>query len=183
MQQGAMIRRVTGVPLASGLLVGTMVSCSGGPASKEVTRMPRRTADDGRVVEHLNPHGLHQNPAYSQAVVATGSAKTVYIGGQNAVDASGAVIGTGDLGHQTEQILTNIETLLAAAGGRPEHLVKWNVLVVQGQDPQPAFEAFRRWWGSRSNAPVITFAFVSGLFSPEFLIEIDGVAVVPAGTP
>jgi enamine deaminase RidA (YjgF/YER057c/UK114 family) len=44
-------------------------------------------------VEHLNPEGLHKNPAYSQAVVTTGDVKKVYVGGQNAVDASGEVVG------------------------------------------------------------------------------------------
>ena len=37
-------------------------------------------------VQHLSPDGLHKNPAYSQAVVVTGNAKTIYVGGQNAVD-------------------------------------------------------------------------------------------------
>ena len=46
-------------------------------------------------VERLNPEGLHKNPAYSQAVVTTGNMKTVYVGGQNAVDVSGNVVGSG----------------------------------------------------------------------------------------
>jgi hypothetical protein len=41
-------------------------------------------------VQHLEPDGLHKNPAYTQAVVVTGKVKTVYVGGQNAVDVSGA---------------------------------------------------------------------------------------------
>ena len=56
-------------------------------------------------VQHLNPDGLHKNPAYSQAVVVAGNAKTVYVGGQNAVDTSGQVVGKGDLETQTEQVL------------------------------------------------------------------------------
>ena len=46
-------------------------------------------------VRHLNPDGLHKKPAYSQAVVVAGKAKTVYVGGQNAVDTSGQVEDTG----------------------------------------------------------------------------------------
>jgi len=182
MGQETITLKGSGALIACGLLVATAVSC-GRPTSKETVPVARTPAGNRPVAEHLNPPGLHRNPAYSQAVAATGPAKTIYIGGQNAVDASGAVVGKGDLGRQTEQILTNIQTVLAAAGGRPDHLVKWNVFLVQGQDPKPAFEEFQRWWGSRSNPPVITFAFVSGLFSPEFLIEIDAVAVVPEGTP
>jgi enamine deaminase RidA (YjgF/YER057c/UK114 family) len=48
-------------------------------------------------VEHLNSKGLHKNPAYSQAVVANGNVKSVYMGRQNAVDTSGNVVGADDV--------------------------------------------------------------------------------------
>jgi len=48
-------------------------------------------------IEHLNPEGLHKNPAYSQAVAVAGPVKTVYVGGQNAVDSEGNLVGKGDL--------------------------------------------------------------------------------------
>ena len=54
-------------------------------------------------VQHLNPDGLHKNQAFSQAVVASGNVRTVYVGGQNAVDASGNIVGKGDLKAQSEQ--------------------------------------------------------------------------------
>jgi enamine deaminase RidA (YjgF/YER057c/UK114 family) len=57
-----------------------------------------------RSVQLLNPEDLHKNPAYSQAVVTTGNIKTVYVGGQNAVNTSGEVIGKGDIAAQAEQI-------------------------------------------------------------------------------
>jgi enamine deaminase RidA (YjgF/YER057c/UK114 family) len=67
-------------------------------------------------VEHLNPKGLHKNPAYSQAVVAKGNVKSVYVGGQNAVDTSGNVVGVDNVKVQAEQIFKNLETALAAGG-------------------------------------------------------------------
>jgi enamine deaminase RidA (YjgF/YER057c/UK114 family) len=130
-------------------------------------------------VEHLNPEGLHKNPAYSQAVVTTGDVKTVYVGGQNAVDASGEVIGKGDIEVQAEQIFKNLETALAGGGAKLEHVIKWNIYVLQGQPPQPAFEVFQRVWGNRPNPPLITLLFVSGLAQPDYLMEIEAVAVVP----
>jgi enamine deaminase RidA (YjgF/YER057c/UK114 family) len=48
-------------------------------------------------IKHLNPEGLHKNPAYSQAVAVAGPVKTVYVGGQNAVDSEGKLVGKGDL--------------------------------------------------------------------------------------
>ncbi len=130
-------------------------------------------------VEHLNPDGLHKNPAYSQAVVATGDVQTVYVGGQNAVDTAGNVVGRDDIKVQAEQIFVNLETALAAAGARLDHVVKWNIYVVQGQPPRPAFEVFQRVWGNWPDPPLITLLFVSGLAQPDYLMEIDAVAVVP----
>ena len=133
---------------------------------------------EGRV-EYLYPEGIFQSPAYTPAVVVSGNVKTIYVGGTNAVDASGQIIGKGDLAAQTEQVLKNIETILAAAGARPEHVVKWTVYVVQGQSARAGFEAFLRWWGNRGKPPALTVAFVAGLADPNFLVEIEAIAVVP----
>ncbi len=130
-------------------------------------------------VKHLNPEGLHKNPAYSQAVATTGDVKTVYVGGQNAVDVSGEVIGKGDIKAQAEQIFKNLETALAGGGAKLDHVIKWNIYVLQGQPPQPAFEVFQRVWGNRPNPPLITLVFISGLAHPDYLMEVDAVAVVP----
>jgi enamine deaminase RidA (YjgF/YER057c/UK114 family) len=130
-------------------------------------------------VKYLNPDGLPKNPAFTNVVTVTGPVKTVYIGGQDAVDASGAIVGKGDLKAQTEQILKNIEAALAAGGAQLEHVVKWNVYVVQGQSLQEGFEAFQQVWGNRPNPPAITGMFVAGLAHPDFLAEIDAIAVVP----
>jgi enamine deaminase RidA (YjgF/YER057c/UK114 family) len=133
---------------------------------------------DGQV-QYINPEGLHYNPTFTNVVVVTGSVKTVYVGGQNAVNASGEIIGKGDIAAQVEQIMENLQTALAAGGAKLEHVTKWNVYVVQGYPIRPAFEVFRRVWGNRSNPPAITVLFVSGLAHPDFLVEMDAIAVVP----
>jgi enamine deaminase RidA (YjgF/YER057c/UK114 family) len=130
-------------------------------------------------VQYLNPDGLPKNPAFTNVVTVTGLVKTVYIGGQDAVDASGAIVGKGNLKAQTEQILKNIQAALAAAGAQPEHVIKWTIYVVQGQSVQDGFAAFQSVWGNPPNPPVITVAFVAGLGHPDFLAEIDAIAVVP----
>lgn len=130
-------------------------------------------------VKYINPEGLPKNPAFTNVVTVTGPVKTIYIGGQDAVDASGAIVGKGDLKAQTEQILKNIQAALAAAGAQPEHVIKWNIYVLQGQSVQDGFAAFQSVWGNPPNPPVITVAFVAGLGHPDFLAEIDAVAVVP----
>jgi enamine deaminase RidA (YjgF/YER057c/UK114 family) len=130
-------------------------------------------------VQYLNPAGLHKNPAYTQAVVVSGNATTIYVGGQNAVDASGNIVGKGDLRAQTEKALRNIETALAAGGAELQHVVKWNVYILHGQSAQAGFEAFQKVWGQRPNPPVISGIFVPALAHPDFLVEIDAIAVVP----
>ena len=133
----------------------------------------------GGQVEHLNPEGLPQNPAFTNVVVVTGPVRTIYIGGQDAVDATGQIVGAGDIGAQARQVYANIQTALEAAGAGLEHVVKWNILIVQGQPLEPGFAEFQRVWGERPNPPTITAAFVSALANPEFLVEIDAIAVVP----
>jgi enamine deaminase RidA (YjgF/YER057c/UK114 family) len=130
-------------------------------------------------VEHLNPAGLNQNPAFTNVVVVSGPVRTIYIGGQDAMNAAGEVVGKGDLAAQTEQVLVNLQTALAAAGAGPEHVIKWNLLVVDGQSIEQGYAAFQRVWGNRPNPPLITAAFVSGLAHPDFLVEMDAIAVVP----
>lgn len=130
-------------------------------------------------VSHINPDGLSKNPAFTNVIAVTGQVKTIYIGGQDAVDASGTIVGRGDIKQQTAQVLANLQEALRAGGAELEHIVKWNVYVVQGQPLQPAFEAFQQFWGQRPEPPAITFVFVSGLANPDFLVEIDAIAVVP----
>ncbi len=135
--------------------------------------------DKASQVQYVNPETLNKNPAFTNAIVVRGSVKTIYIGGQDSVDASGTIIGKGDIQAQTGQVLKNIQAALAAAGADLHHLIKWNMFVVQGEDLRTGFAAFQKAWGNRPDPPAISFAFVAGLANPDFLIEIDAIAVVP----
>jgi enamine deaminase RidA (YjgF/YER057c/UK114 family) len=134
-------------------------------------------------VQYINPDGLPRNPAFTQAVAVTGPVKTVYVGAQLPVDPAGKLVGIGDIAAQTGQILKNIQTCLEAAGARPEHIITWNIYVVQGQPIQPGFEAAMRWWAGRPNPPANTVLFVAGFpLLPDVLLSIDAIAVVPLET-
>jgi enamine deaminase RidA (YjgF/YER057c/UK114 family) len=130
-------------------------------------------------VEHLNPPTLHHNPAFTQVITVSGPVKTIYVGGQDAVDANGAIVGKGDIRAQTEQVLKNIRAALEAGGAQPEHVIKWTIYLVQGQSLQRGFEAFQQVWGYMPKPPVISMMFVAGLANPDFLIEMEAMAVVP----
>lgn len=139
---------------------------------------PEHSSADG-VVQYLNPDHLPKNRAFTQVVSVSGAVKTIYVGGQDAVDEQGNIVGKGDIGAQAQQVLANLQTALAAAGAGLEHVVKWNVYIVQGQSLQQGFAAFQRVWGDRPNPPAITGMFVAGLAHPDFLVEMDAIAVVP----
>ena len=126
----------------------------------------------------INPEGMHSNPAFSQLAVSEGASKTVYIGGQNAVDVDGRIIGENDIAVQAEQILKNLGIALDAGGAGFGDIVKWRVYVVQGQNPQPAFQVFQRALAELESPPLITMAFVPGLANPGFLMEVEATAIV-----
>ena len=130
-------------------------------------------------MRYINPDSLIKNPDFTNVVVVEGNVRTVHIGGQDAVNASGEIVGKGDIVTQVEQILANLRAALAAAGAGPKHIIKWNIYIVEGQSLQAAFAAYQNAWPETPNAPAITGVFVSGLAHPDFLVEMDAVAVVP----
>ena len=107
-------------------------------------RVEREEIGLDTTITHLNPDGMHRNPAFSQAVVVINPAATVYIGGQNAVNAQGEIVGKGDLAAQTEQIFANLRIVLETAGASLHDIVKWTMFIVEGQDLRPGFEVFQR---------------------------------------
>ena len=130
-------------------------------------------------IELLSPEGLHKNPAYSQVAVIEGNNRTIYIGGQNAVDKDGKLVGKGDIEAQARQVLQNLETAVKAGGGALENIIKWNVYLVQGQSAEKALKAFQGAMSKMKSPPLITGIFVSSLANPDFLLEMDAIAVVP----
>ena len=136
------------------------------------------TTTPGRI-EFLNPEGLHRNPAYTNVAVVSGPVKTIYIGGQDAITADGEIVGRGDLAAQTAQVLRNIETALTAAGASIDNVVKFSIFIVAGQDVRTGYGAFQATWGDRPNPPLVTAAMVPALAHPDFLVEVDAMAVVP----
>jgi len=57
------------------------------------------------VVKFINPSALNKNPAFTNVVVVSGSVKTIYIGGQDSVDASAASSGRGTSEHKRRKCL------------------------------------------------------------------------------
>lgn len=130
-------------------------------------------------MEYLNPNGLQKNPAFSQIVTTQGNGKTIYIGGQNAVNGQGEIVGKGDIAEQTEQVMKNLQTALSACNATFDHLVKLTILIVQGQDLSRGFQASQKYLGGLKNPPIVTGLFVAALARPDFLVEVDAIAFIP----
>ncbi len=122
--------------------------------------------------------GLFHNPAFSQVVVATGT-RTVYIAGQVSIDERGAVVGAGDLAAQTAQCMRNVGLALAAAGASYADIVKLTTYVVDYKpEDRAVIGAARAPFFADGVRPASTLVGVSALALPEWLVEIEAVAVV-----
>lgn len=130
-------------------------------------------------IQYINPINMVKPRGYSHAISVSGNHKTVYIGGQNAIDENDNLIGKNNLGEQTEQVLTNIEKILKSVGAELDNIVKFNIHILQIQKPQEGLQAFQKRWGMDKKYPTITVVFVAGLGNPDWLIEIDAIAVIP----
>ena len=129
-------------------------------------------------IRHINPENMVKPRGYSHAISVTGNHKTIYIGGQNAIDENGKLVGKKNLRQQTDQVLTNIDKIMRSVGGNLENVVKFNIHLLQGQDPLEGFQAFQEKWNDKENFPTVTALFVTGLGNPDWLVEIDAIAVV-----
>jgi enamine deaminase RidA (YjgF/YER057c/UK114 family) len=111
-----------------------------------------------------------------QAVVARG--RSVFVRGQVGQDLDTAVnVGVGDPAAQAEQAMLNIEQLLREAGARLEHICKITIYLTDPRFREAVYRAVGR--RLRGVYPVSTGIVVAGLARPEWLVEIDVIAVIP----
>ncbi|MGH6642761.1 MAG: RidA family protein [Bradyrhizobium sp.] len=129
-------------------------------------------------LEHLRPQGLLHNAAFSQVVAATGT-RTIYTAGQVSIDERGELVGAGDLAAQTEQVMRNVGLALAAAGASFSDVVKITTYVVNYKSEHRAIVGKARApFFAKGTPPASTLVGVSALALPEWLVEIEAVAVV-----
>ena len=114
---------------------------------------------------------------YSQAVAATGS-KFIFISGQVPEDAQGKLIGKGDIEKQTRQVLKNIKTMVERSSGTIADIVKITIFMVDINPSSYEIVAGLRRKFFGGDYPASTLVEVQRLASPDWLIEIEAVAVV-----
>ena len=112
-----------------------------------------------------------------QAVVTQGG-KTVYLRGQCPQNLDDAVnIDSHDPAEQTHKVMQNIRQLIKEAGGEMEHLVKIVVYITDVRHREVIYRTIGEY--IKEVHPVSTGLVVQALARPEWLVEIDGTAVIP----
>ena len=129
-------------------------------------------------ITFLRPDGLLQSPAFTFVAVVPPGATTIHVGGLNAVDAEGTLVGGDDIGAQTEQVLANLRIALEAAGASMDDLVSWQLFVVDGVDLTAGYQAAAAALPKDREPPLITVAIVPKLGVPGALLELSAIAAV-----
>jgi enamine deaminase RidA (YjgF/YER057c/UK114 family) len=127
----------------------------------------------------IQPKGLRDPRAgysYSQGILVTGPEKTLFIAGQTAVDAGGNIVGKGDIEAQAAQVFENILLLLKEVGGSIENIVKTTTYITDEKYLAGLAKVRKRYY--TATAPTSTLVVVKGLAHPDYLVEIEAVALL-----
>jgi len=115
----------------------------------------------------------------SMSVRASGS--LVFLRGQVGQDLEGRMVGVGDPAAQAEQAMANVKVLLEEQGARLEDICKITIYITDRAYREPVYRVIGKWL--KGVFPVSTGLIVQGLARPEWVMEIDVVAVIPEERP
>ncbi len=127
--------------------------------------------------KELSPKSIPDpRPRYTQGILAEGK-RLLFIAGQTGVDADNNVVGKGDVAAQTEQVLKNMKAVLDEAGASFADIVKITTYITDPRFRDGLNPARLKYFGD--NPPASTLVVVSGLADPDYLVEIEAIAVLP----
>lgn len=129
-------------------------------------------------VRYSNPAGLWTSPRITQMVEVQG-ARMIYLSGQTPTDADYKVRSS-DFRRQAHSVYDNIELALRSAGATLQSIVKTTTYLTKAEDIPVLREVRMERYKDLRSPPANTLLVVSRLAEPEFLIEIDVVAALPA---
>lgn len=128
----------------------------------------------------LQPRQIHTQPdpyapfLLSQAIQL---GNLVFVSGQAAIGDDGEIVGKGDFDRQAEQAFKNLDRVLRAAGTGLGSVVKVTIFLTSMTHFPKIVELRRQWFSAPY--PADTIVEVSGLYSPDAMIEIEAIAVAP----
>ncbi len=112
---------------------------------------------------------------YAQGVEVSGG-RTLYVAGQVALDGEGRLVGEGDIRAQARQVFRNIRAIIEEAGGEMTDIVKLTTFLTS-MDDYPGFVEVRSEF-LPAPWPAATLVAVSALVRPEWLVEVEAIAVL-----
>ena len=129
----------------------------------------------------INPDSLGAPSGYSHGLVADAQGKLLFIAGQIAWDQKQKIV-SDDFVEQFDRALANVVTVLSAAGGKPEHIVRLVIYVTDKieyrERTREVGERYRKHLGK--HFPAMVLVQVAGLLDGAAKVEIEGMAVLPA---
>lgn len=127
-------------------------------------------------IESVVAEGVFNAPAYAQAYKVTGVSSLVFLAGQVALDEKGEPAHLGDFKAQARSVLDCVKQLVEASGSSIEKIVKLTVFLTDARY-RPEFGPIRdAFFGGK--VPPLAVIEVGALMRPEWLIEIEAIAVV-----
>lgn len=130
----------------------------------------------------IQPEGWAPARGYNNGMLAPAGGRLLFVAGQIAWDAEQKPVGVGDFGAQFAQAMQNVVAVVAAAGGKPEHIARLTVYVTDKQQYLSAGRevgaAYRAAMGK--HYPAMALVQVKDLLEAHALVEIEATAVLPA---
>jgi reactive intermediate/imine deaminase len=114
---------------------------------------------------------------FSQAIEIEAKGRLLFISGMTARRADGTIAGVGDVEAQTRQVCENLKSALEAAGGTMDDICRVDVYVRNMEHFESIHKVRREYF--KSPPPASTMVEVTKMTSPDYLIEISAVAVIP----
>ena len=105
----------------------------------------------------------------------TKAGNLVFVAGMLALDASGQIVGRGDIAAQTRQALDNVKAIVEAGGGRMSDITKTTVYITDLANFAAMNEVYKTYFPSEPPARATVKA---DLVNPDFLVEIEAIAVI-----
>jgi 2-iminobutanoate/2-iminopropanoate deaminase len=127
--------------------------------------------------KHIQSEKIRQPSGhFSQAISIEAKGRLVFISGMTARRADGTIAGIGDIEAQTRQVCENLKAAVEAAGGKMDDICRVDVYV-RNMEHFDKIHAVRREY-FKAPAPASTMVEVSKFTSPDYLIEINAIAVI-----
>jgi len=114
---------------------------------------------------------------FSHATVIEARGRLVFVSGMTARRADGTIAGVGDIEAQTRQVLENIKAAMQAAGGTLDDVCRVDVYI-RNMEHFDAIHKVRREY-FKPPLPASTMVEVTKMVSPDYLIEISAIGVIP----